>query len=330
MAHKAVFFNFERWGEAGKNRLISDTGLKAAGVEVVFEAAVLDKNHIPSNKDFDIAGIFMDSAVDAATIAALPNLKCIATLSTGYDHINLSAATQSGIVVSSVPAYGENTVAEFAFALILALSRKVCEARERVRDEHQFSTDGLQGFDLAGKTIGILGTGRIGKHAIRMAKGFGMKVVAYDVYHDDAFAKEMDFAYVSLDDLLMQSDVITIHVPNLPETRHMLNQENIGRIKRGAYIINTARGAVIETQALIGALKSGQLGGAGLDVFEEEDSMKKGSMDSVSELLGMPNVIITPHDAFNTSEAALRIIDTTIGNIVGFTKGTPTNMVKTL
>jgi len=343
MAHKAVFFNFERWGVAGKDRLLNDAGLKAAGVDIVFETTTLDKNYVAAGAEsgsgsvgvsgaiaagFDIAGIFMDSKVDAATIAALPNLKCIATLSTGFDHINLAAADARGIVVCSVPAYGENTVAEFAFALLLSLSRKICEARARVRDEHLFTTDGLQGFDLAGKTIGVLGTGRIGKHAIRMAKGFGMKIVAYDVYHDDAFAAEMGFAYVSLDDLLAQSDVITIHVPNLPETHHMINQENIGRIKRGAYIINTARGAVIETPALIAALASGAIGGAGLDVLEEEEEMKVGNMGAVAALLAMPNVIMTPHNAFNTSEAAMRIIDTTIANIVAFVNGAPTNVVK--
>ena len=163
---------------------------------------------------------------------------------------------------------------------------------------------------------------------IRMAKGFGMKVVAYDLFHDDAFAKEMDFAYISLDELFAQSDIITIHVPNLPETRHMINAGNIGHIKRGAYIINTARGAVIETAALIVALKSGQIGGAALDVLEEEDQMKNGEMGAVAELLAMSNVIVTPHNAFNTREASLRIIDTTIGNVVGFVNGMPTNVVK--
>lgn len=328
MAHKAVFFNFERWGEEGKNRLVSDAGLKAAGIEVSFETPTLDKSHIPANADFDIAGVFMDSAVDATTIAALPNLKCIATLTTGFDHIDLKAAAARGIIVSSVPAYGENTVAEFAFALILALSRKICEARARVRDENQFTTNGLQGFDLAGKTLGVIGTGRIGKHAIRMGKGFGMKIIAYDVYHDDAFAKEMDFPYVSLEDLLAQSDVITIHCPYLPATHHLINSGNIGLIKKGAYLINTARGAIVETPALLAALKSGQLGGAGIDVLEEEAAMKAGDMNMDRELIMMSNVIVTPHNAFNTREASFRIIDTTIGNIIAFVNGAPTNLVK--
>ncbi|HUZ93267.1 MAG TPA: NAD(P)-dependent oxidoreductase [Candidatus Paceibacterota bacterium] len=328
MAHKAIFFNFaSHWGEDARRYIASNPKLKDAGVEAGFADGTLDQNHIPLAKDFDIAGIFMDSKVNAATIAALPNLKCIATLSTGFDHIDFKTAAAKGIAVSSVPAYGENTVAEFAFALILALSRKVCEARTVVRDG-KFSTNGLQGFDLAGKTIGVIGTGRIGKHAVRMAKGFAMKVIAYDVYHDDAFAKEMDFPYVSLEELLAQSDVITIHCPYLPSTHHLINSENIGLVKKGAYLVNTARGAVVETAAWVSGLKSGRLGGAGIDVLEEEAAMEAGDMSAVREIIALPNVIVTPHNAFNTKEAAYRIFDTTIDNIVAFANGKPINTVK--
>jgi D-lactate dehydrogenase len=328
MAHKAVFFNFGRWGKEGEVRMLASEKLKAAGVEISFVDAMLDKDHIPADVNFDIAGVFMDSAVDAATIAALPNLKFIATLSTGFDHIDLKAAAERGIMISSVPAYGENTVAEFAFALILALSRKICEARARIREEHKFTTDGLQGFDLADKTLGVLGTGRIGKHAVRMGKGFGMNIIAYDVFHDDAFATQMGFPYVSLEDLLARSDVVTVHTPYLPSTHHLINQQNIGLVKRGAYLINTARGAIVETAALLGALKSGQLGGAGLDVLEEEAQMKAGDMSLANELVSFPNVIFTPHNAFNTKEAYLRILDTSIDNIAAFVAGAPTNLVK--
>jgi D-lactate dehydrogenase len=328
MAHKAVFFNFERWGDEGRDHMRLSDKLKAAGVEVAFSADMLDKDHVPSDPGFDIAGVFMDSQVDATTIAALPNLKLIATLSTGFDHIDLKAAAERGITVSSVPAYGENTVAEFAFALILALSRKICEARHRVREEGKFTTDGLQGFDLAGKTIGVVGTGHIGKHAVRMAKGFGMDVIAYDVYHDDAFAAEMKFPYVSLEELLAKSDIITIHCPYLPSTHHLINKDNIGLVKKGAYLVNTARGAIVETAALVAALKSGQLEGAGIDVLEEEGAIKEGDMSAVGELIAMPNVIVTPHNAFNTKEAFLRILETTIDNIVAFVNGAPINLVK--
>jgi len=328
MPHKVAFFNFKRWGIDGRTHMAASEALKAAGVEAMFFDETLDAGHIPADTSFDIAGVFMDSKVDAATIAALPGLKFITTLSTGFDHIDLKAAAARGIPVSSVPAYGENTVAEFAFGLILALSRKICESRARVRDEHRFTTDGLEGFDLAGKTLGVLGTGRIGKHAIRMGKGFGMNVIAYDVYHDDAFAKEMNFPYLELNDFLAKSDVITIHCPYLPSTHHLINAGNIGLIKKGAYLINTARGAVVETLPLIAALKSGRLGGAGLDVLEEEAEIKDGNMGPAAELVAMPNVILTPHNAFNSKEAAFRILDTTIANIAAFAKGAPTNLVK--
>ncbi len=259
MTHKVTFFNCERWGEVAKSYLTNSEKLKAAGVEVAFGDTILCKDEIPTGDaaHFDIAGVFMDSPVDAAVIAALPELKFITTLSTGFDHIDLAAAAARGISVSSVPAYGENTVAEFAFALILALSRKIREASARVKTEHKFTTDGLTGFDLAGKTIGVVGTGRIGKHAVHMAKGFGMNVVAYDVYHDDAFAKEMGFPYLSLEDLLKTSDIITVHAPYLPSTHHLINSGNIGLVKKGAYIINTARGAIVETAAIVSAFKSG-------------------------------------------------------------------------
>ena len=330
MTHKATFFNCDRWGDAAKSYLSGSEKLKAAGVEVAFGDTILCKDEIPTGDaaKFDIAGVFMDSPVDATVIAALPELKFITTLSTGFDHIDLAAAAARGIPISSVPAYGENTVAEFAFALILALSRKIVPANERVREEKKFTTDGLTGFDLSGKTIGVVGTGRIGKHAVKMAKGFNMKVVAYDVFHDDAFAKEMDFPYLSLEDLLAQSDVITIHAPYLPSTHHLINANNVGLIKKGAILVNTARGAIVETPALISALKNGTLAGAGLDVLEEEAAMKAGDMGVEAELIAMPNVVITPHNAFNTNEAFLRILDTTIDNIVAFVNGAPTNIVK--
>jgi len=328
MAHKATIFNCGHWGEVGEQYLRSSEKLKAAGVALSFENCTVTPQQVPAAKDFDIMGVFMDSTVSGETLAALPNVKFVTTISTGFDHIDLQAAAARGIPVSSVPAYGENTVAEFAFALLLSLSRKICESRDRIRREGKFTTDGLTGFDLAGKTLGVLGTGRIGKHAVRMGKGFGMNIIAYDVFHDDAFAKEMGFPYLSLEDLLAQSDVITVHAPYLPSTHHLINANNIGLVKKGAYLINTARGAIVETAAVLSALKSGQLGGAGLDVLEEEAAMKAGDMDAMKELYMMPNVIVTPHNAFNTKEAFIRMLDTTIDNIVAFVNGAPINVVK--
>jgi D-lactate dehydrogenase len=331
MAHKAVFFHLKHAGEGGEEYLQASEKLKAAGIEVVFIDAVLDKNDIPKDPaviDADILGVFVESQVDQAVIDAFPNLKLIATLTTGFDHIDAKAAAARGIAVCSVPAYGENTVAEFAFTLILALSRKLPEAQARLRNEKNFDPMGLQGSDLAGKTIGVVGTGRIGKHAVRMAKGFNMNVIAFDVYHDDAFAAQMGYSYVSLEELLAKSDIVTIHAPYLPSTHHLINAKNIGLMKPTAYLINTARGAIVETAPLVEALKAKRLAGAGLDVFEDEVAMKTGDMSSIADIMNMPNVILTPHTAFNTREAFLRILDTTIDNIVGFANGTPVNLVK--
>jgi D-lactate dehydrogenase len=340
MSHKAVFFNLEPWAQEyiSKNQV-----LVGAGVEVGFVNQILDKNHPAPDPNFDILGTFVDSVADAPVIAALPNLKHIATLSTGYDHIDLAACAARGITVSYVPTYGENTVAEYAFGLMLALSRKICEAKERVKMEGSFRLDGLRGFDLMGKTLGVLGTGHIGVHVVRMAKAFGMNVIAFDAFPNAALAAELGFEYKPLADVLAESDIVTVHVPYLPSTHHLINAENIGLMKPGAYLINTARGACVDTDALVMALKNGKLGGAGLDVLEEEGMIKdelnylaQGQMQASDlkvvledhALIDMPNVIITPHNAFNTKEAFMRILDTTIGNIIGFATGTPTNLVK--
>jgi len=340
MAHKVVFFNLEPWAQ---EYLKSNQALAAAGVEVGFVDQILDKNHPAPDQNFDILGTFVDSTADATVIGALPNLKHVATLSTGYDHIDLQACAARSITVSTVPTYGENTVAEYAFGLMLALSRKICEAKERVKMEGSFRLDGLRGFDLMGKTLGVLGTGHIGQHVIRMAKGFGMNVIGFDAFPNAALTAELGFEYKTLEEVLAQSDIVTVHVPYLPSTHHLINAENIGLMKPGAYLINTARGACVETDALVMALKNGKLGGAGLDVLEEEgmikdelsflaqNQMQADDLKVVLEdhaLIDMPNVIITPHNAFNTKEAFMRILDTTIGNIVAFANGVPTNLVK--
>lgn len=340
MANKVVFFNLEQWA---KEYVVKSPKLASAGVEVGFEDHMIDSAHPAADPNFDIAGIFVDSTMDAKTIQSLPNLKHVAALSTGYDHIDLPLCAARGITVSYVPSYGENTVAEFAFGLILALSRKICEAHCRVHEDGNFGLVGLCGFDLLGKTIGIVGTGHIGQHAIRMAQGFGMNVIAFDAFPNDALAKQLGFTYVPLANLLSQSDIVTLHVPYMPATHHLINKSNIGLMKKGAYLVNTSRGAIVETDALVGALQTGQLGGAGLDVLEEEGMVKDElnslvagrieghDLKTVLEdhvLIDMPNVIITPHNAFNTIEAFTRILDTTIDNIAGFAGGTPTNLVK--
>jgi D-lactate dehydrogenase len=240
-----------------------------------------------------------------------------------------------------VPFYGENTVAEHTFALILALSRKVHEAFVRVR-QGNFSLDGLRGFDLKDKTIGVVGAGHIGLHVIRIARGFGMKVLAFDVQRNNFLAEVLGFAYADLETLLGQSDIITLHAPYNARTHHLINGDNISRIKSGAVLINTSRGGLVDTEALLKALDDGILAGAGLDVLEGEEAVLEESAllgDSANPellrraiqnhlILKKPNVVFTPHNAFNSQEALERILDTTAENITCFAAGTPKNVVR--
>lgn len=341
MSTTIVFFATKPWEEA---YLKDKLKIAAPDLTPIFIPEILSKEHLPEDKSFSFCSVFVDSMVDRAVIEALPNLKFIVTRSTGYDHIDLAAAGERGIVISSVPSYGENTVAEYAFALLLTLSRKIYDGAHRVREETRFSFEGLQGFDLKGKTIGVLGTGRIGRHAIKMAKGFDMRVVAYDPFPNESLAKELDFTYLSFEEILKNSDIITIHIPYSKETHHLINEKTIAQMKPGAYLINTSRGGVVDTPALALALKEGRLGGAGLDVLEEEGVIKdeldfivhghpeEHSLKTILAdhvLMDLPNVIVTPHNAFNTKEALTRILDTTVEDIVGFVKGKPVNVIKT-
>lgn len=278
---------------------------------------------VTADATVDAVCVFVDSGkIDAAGMDKFPNLKLIVTRSTGYDHIDLVEAHGRGIVVCNVPTYGVHTVAEFAFALLLALSRKVPEAKERVHSATPFSQEGLTGFDLNGKTIGVVGTGSIGLHAVKIATGFGMRVLAYDVAQNE-HVTNVGGQYVPLPELLAHSDVVTLHVPYLPQTHHLLNEDAFLKLKPGAYILNTARGAIIDTEALLHALDSGVVAGAGLDVLENETEMT----DSTKKLLTHPRVIVTPHVAFDTQEALQRILDTTKQNLEAFRMGNPINTV---
>jgi D-lactate dehydrogenase len=284
---------------------------------------------------------FIHQHIGYTEIERMPKLKLIATRSTGYDHIDLAAATQRGVAVANVPGYGETAVAEQTFALMLTLSRKMHLAYTRTQ-QGDYSIEGLRGFDLYGKTLGVVGAGAIGLHVIRIAKGFGMNVVAYDVNQNRLLAEVLGFRYVKLDELFAISDIITLHAPALPSTQHMINRETLSTMKRGALLINTARGSLIDTQALLWALDTGILAGAGLDAMEGEEFLQH-----EEELLNTPatedklkilvhnrllqrrnNVVITPHIAFNTEEALRRILDTTIENVQAFLQGHPSNLVK--
>jgi D-lactate dehydrogenase len=329
---KIVLYETQKWEEEYLKA-------KLQGFDLVFN---IDSKILP-DVGAEIVCNFVGSPLTGEIIGKMPQLKFVATRSTGYDHIDLKACAERGIQVSNVPTYGENTVAEFAFALLLALSRKIFPAVKRVREQGLFLTESLQGFDLQGKTLGVVGAGHIGVFVIKIAKGFGMNVLAYDPHPKEELANQYGFKYASLEDLLKSSDVITLHVPYMPATHHIINAQNIGLCKKGAIIINTARGGLIETAALVGALKSGQIAGAGLDVLEEEGFIKEEADLLVNghpnleelkialadhELMYMDNVLITPHNAFNTQEALQRILDTTIMNIEGFVKGQPVNLVK--
>lgn len=336
---KIGFFGIKEW----EKEYIVARKEKMAGADLWFTEEILSEEHLPAADDFEAISVFVDSAVTAKVLEKLPRLKFIATRSTGFDHIDLEACRKKGIAISYVPSYGENTVAEFAFGLLLTLSRKIYESYDRIRETGNWSFEGLQGFDLKGKTIGVVGTGRIGRHSIKIAEGFGMNIIGYDLHPDARLAEEFGFEYKSLDNLLSAADIVTLHVPYLPETHHLINEKRFGQMKKGAILINTSRGAVVETEALVKALKSGHLGGAGIDVFEEEGVVKD-EMDFLVSgkaeghnlktiianhvLVDMPNVVLTPHNAFNTREALQRILDTTVENISGYLKGELLNAVR--
>jgi len=292
-----------------------------------------------SARDAHILSVFIYSKVTKEVLKKLRRLQFINTKSTGFNHIGIQAARARKILVSNVPYYGENTVAEHTFGLILSLSRKIHKAYVRTVKSN-FSAEGLQGFDLKGKTLGVIGAGSIGLHVIKMAKGFGMRVIAYDVKQNHFLAETLDFQYVSFKDLLKGSDIITLHCPYNENTHHLINMKNIHLVKKGTLFINTARGGLIETKALHYALDKDIFDGAGLDVFEGEELVKEENQMlsknvSVEKLQAMlqrnillqrENVIITPHIAFDSIEAVQRILQTTCDNILNFVNGTPTNV----
>ena len=315
-----------------------------SGNEILFFDEKLSLENVEKVKDVEVVSVFINSEIDKNIIDKIPQLKFIATRSTGYDHIDYKYAKSKGIQVSNVPAYGSHTVAEFAFALLLSLSRKVYYAYNHLKENADFSISSLQGFDLNGKTIGVIGTGKIGKNLIKIAKGFSMNVIAYDLYPDINFAKENNFIYRSLDEVLSQADVLSLHVPFSKENYHLINKEKISLMKKGVVLINTARGELIDTEALIWGLEEKIIAGAGLDVLEVErelkeefeilsDSTKAEKVKDYKTLLEdrmliyMPNVIVTPHIAFYSKEAEEGIIKTTIENIKDFISGKPIDLV---
>ena len=274
---------------------------------------------------------FVNDPLNAATLEVLSALgvKLVALRCAGFNQVDLHTAERLGITVARVPAYSPYAVAEHAVALILTLNRNVHRAYNRVR-EGNFALEGLLGFDLHGKTVGVIGTGKIGAVFARILRGFGMTVLAHDVQQNAELEGE-GLRYVGLEELLERSDIVSLHCPLTPQTQHLVNAERLGRMKRGAMLVNTSRGALVDTPAVIEALKSGCLGALALDVYEEEGDLFFENLsdrviqdDVFMRLLTFPNVLITGHQAFFTREALTGIAQTTIENVTAFESGTGT------
>ena len=318
------------------------TTLPIPNTEIVFfkeSMNTVPKTDLEPYLGTEIISCFTHSEVlDNQKLDLFPNLKLIATRSTGFNHIDLTYCQNRQITVVNVPAYGASTVAEFAFGLLIALSRKIIQAKNDMA-HNRIDNALYMGFDLSGKTIGIIGTGSIGKHMIQLARGFDMHIIAYDPKP----APDLKDYYVNdLNDLYHQSDIISLHIPSTPTNKHLINTKAFQKMKKGVILINTARGDLIDTQALYTALKNGTVGGAGLDVLENEDFLLHDDIDLKPQaqntdflldsamnlkILQFRNVIATPHIAFNSIDAINRINITTIQNIISFRNGQTTNTV---
>jgi D-lactate dehydrogenase len=278
-----------------------------------------------------VACVFVNDRLDRPCLKALVDagVKMVAFRCAGFNNLDADAAKELGLTVVRVPAYSPYAVAEHVVALLLALNRKIHRAYNRVR-EMNFSIAGLEGFDLNGKTAGIVGTGKIGRITAKILKGFGMRVLAFDLYPDPDWAKTVGVEYSDIRALAKESDVVSLHLPLTPETKHIVRADTLKLMKPGAILINVSRGQLVDTTALIDALKSGQLGGVGLDVYEEEEGVffedLSGQIlkdDELARLLTFPNVIITAHQAFLTREALAEIARVTVENIQAFSAGKP-------
>jgi D-lactate dehydrogenase len=297
-----------RW-DFFESRLVPDTARLAAGYPVVC--------------------VFVNDVIDEDVLKQLAagGVKMIALRCAGFNNVDLPAAEKLGFAVARVPAYSPHAVAEHAAALILTLNRKLHRAHQRVR-EGNFRLAGLEGFDLHGRTAGVIGLGKIGRCLAKILRGFGMTVLGFDLYPDRAFADRAGVRYAEIDEVIEGSDIVSLHTPLTAETHHLINEDRIKRMKKGVMLINTSRGALVETSALINGLKSGHIGAAGLDVYEEESgyffedrSDVVITDDLLARLLTFPNVLVTSHQAFLTSEALDNIAQTTVGNIHQFLGG---------
>lgn len=320
---KIIFYDTKPY-----DRLFFDLANEQFNFSIKYVSDHLNSDTAYFAKGFDVVCAFVNDTIDAETIDVLQkaNIKLIALRCAGYNNVDLQAAFES-INIVRVPGYSPYAVAEHAAALMMSLNRKTHKSYYRTLGGN-FSINGLLGFDLHGKTAGVIGTGQIGKCFVAIAKGFGMQVLAFDKFPNEQYAKEAGITYTSLDELYKKSDIISLHAPLTKESHHLINKETIDQMKTGVMLINTSRGGLIDAKDLINALKSKKIGSAGLDVYEEESeyffedfSSSIITDDVLARLLTFPNVIVTSHQGFFTKEALTNIAETTINNIVDFYNG---------
>lgn len=330
------FFELEGWEKERIQAALPGHELVLSGEKIDAFTSPLPETYAET----EVLSVFVNSRLTREVLALFPKLQMVATRSTGFDHIDLDYCRERGIAVAYVPGYGDNTVAEFTFGLILNLTRRIYWSIDQLRETGSFSLRGLRGYDLKGKALGVVGTGRIGREMIRIAKGFEMSVLATDPHPDADYAAAQGFGYVPLEELLRVADIVSIHCPYNEATHHLVNQANIGSMKPGAFLVNTARGAIVETEALVKALSTGAIAGAALDVLEEEGETKdelhllaahpkEHDLKTILAnhiLMKMPNVLVTPHNAFNSNEALERILEVTLENVSAFLAGTPPHL----
>lgn len=298
--------------------------------ELVYFDTRLEPGTVSLAAGFQVVSVAVNDVVDRDVLKELAagGTKLVATRSTGFNHIDLRAARELDVKVVRVVDYSPNSVAEFTVGLLLALNRKIPRAYNRTR-EGNFELDGLMGFDLVGRTVAVIGTGKIGLIFARIMAGFGCELLGFDVHHSPQFEK-LGGRYAEADAIVAEADIISLHCPLTPQTHHIVNARMLSRVKRGALLINTSRGGLVDTEAVIEALKSGQLGGIAIDVYEQEASLFFKDLSStvipddvIQRLVSFPNVIVTGHQAFFTREALGTILDTTLRSISDFAVGRP-------
>ncbi len=313
---KIAFFDTKEY-----DKKLFDEYNKNYGYNITYFKSILNIETAPLTKGFDVVCIFVHDKIDEQTLKILENngIKLIALRCAGFNNVDLEH--KGNIKVVRVPQYSPYAVAEHAVALLLNITRKLYKSYQRTR-KYNFTLDGLMGFDIHGKTVGVIGTGKIGKVFIQIMKGFGTNVIAYDLFKDESASKEIGFEYVSLDELYEKSDIISLHCPLTPETENIINKQSINKMKDGVVLINCSRGKLVDTNSLIKEMETGKIGGVGLDVYEDEDEFFLRDMTNsykrdknLSILLSMPNLIITSHQAFFTKEALNKIASDTLQNI---------------